>query len=39
VPNQPAAEPPAVADLSHAELISWTAQVIRHLLVGAAPGE
>lgn len=28
---------PAVANLSHAELISWTAPVIRHLLVGPAP--
>lgn len=30
---------PAVANLSHAELISWAAPVVRHLLMGAAPGE
>jgi hypothetical protein len=28
---------PAVADLSHEELILWAGPVIRHLLVGPAP--
>lgn len=29
---------PAVADLSHDELIRWAGPVIRQLLVGPAPG-
>ena len=29
---------PAVADLSHDELIAWVRPVIRQLLVGTAPG-
>ena len=29
---------PAVADLSHDELIRWACPVIRQLLVGPAPG-
>ena len=28
---------PAVADLSHGELIKWAGPVVQHLLVGPAP--